>query len=45
MSKKQQPTRKRPSKRDRKMKFFVYLMVIAMLLSMLTAGLSTLTLF
>ncbi|HLR24081.1 MAG TPA: stressosome-associated protein Prli42 [Pseudogracilibacillus sp.] len=31
---------KRKSKRERRMKFFVYVMVVAMLLSLFTAGLS-----
>ncbi|MFD2133471.1 stressosome-associated protein Prli42 [Pseudogracilibacillus auburnensis] len=45
MTKKQNQAPKRKSKRERRMKFFVYLMVIAMVLSLLTAGLSGLSLF
>ncbi|HLS67377.1 MAG TPA: stressosome-associated protein Prli42 [Pseudogracilibacillus sp.] len=44
MAKKQKQVKKRTSKRQRKIKFFVYLMVIAMILSLFTAGLSGLAL-
>lgn len=39
MSKEQKPTKRRPSKRERRQKILIYIMVIAMVLSMLTAGL------
>jgi len=45
MSKKQKnQVPKRKSKRERRMRFFIYLMVIAMVLSLFTAGLSGLSL-
>jgi len=44
VTKKQNQAPKRKSKRERRMKFFIYLMVIAMLLSLFTAGLSGLAL-
>jgi len=39
LSKKQKNIKRRPSKRERRQKIFIYVMVIAMILSMLTAGL------
>jgi len=39
VSKKEQTTKRKPSKRERRQKVFIYIMVIAMVLSMLTAGL------
>ncbi|HLS24091.1 MAG TPA: stressosome-associated protein Prli42 [Pseudogracilibacillus sp.] len=36
---KKQPQKRRPSKRQRRQKVLIYIMVIAMVLSMLTAGL------
>jgi len=44
VTKKQNQAPKRKSKRERRMKIFIYLMVIAMLLSLFTAGLSGLAL-
>ncbi|MEI3611773.1 stressosome-associated protein Prli42 [Pseudogracilibacillus sp. SO30301A] len=44
MAKKQNQAPRRKSKRERRMKFFIYLMVLAMLLSLITAGLSSLAL-
>jgi len=48
LSKKQnhirEPKPKRQSKRERRMKFFIYLMVIAMILSLFTAGIGGLAL-
>ncbi|HLR14806.1 MAG TPA: stressosome-associated protein Prli42 [Bacillota bacterium] len=42
MSKSQQNSYKRkPSKRQRKVKIVIYIMIIAMILSMATAGLAT----
>jgi len=38
VSKKQNNVPKRKSKRERRMKFVIYLMVIAMVLSLLTTG-------
>ena len=44
MAKKQNKVPKRKSKRDRRIKFFIYLMIIAMVLSLFTAGLGGLAL-
>lgn len=35
-----QPTKRKPSKRERRTKVMIYIMIIAMLLSSLTAGLA-----
>lgn len=39
MSKNQKSYKRKPSKRERRQKVLIYIMVIAMVLSMLTAGL------
>ncbi|MGM8213350.1 stressosome-associated protein Prli42 [Virgibacillus sp. W0430] len=44
MSKKNQSSPRRKSKRERRLKLIIYLMVIAMILSLFTAGLSGLAL-
>lgn len=40
MAKNEKRIKRKPTKRERRQKILIYIMVIAMLLSMLTAGLS-----